>query len=58
MKALFINGNPRGQKSNSKIMSDYFKQGLNSIGIETESVYLAEHKLEYYRDCFGYWTSS
>jgi len=58
MKALFINGSPRGQRSNSKIMSDYFEQGLNSAGLETESVYLAEKKLEYCRGCFGCWTKS
>jgi len=58
MKALIINGSPRGQRSNSKIMSDFFEQGLKSAGVTTESVFLAELKLEYCRGCFGCWTSS
>lgn len=58
MKALIINGSPRGQKSNSKIMSDYFEQGLNSAGVETESIFLTEIKLKYCHGCLGCWTNS
>lgn len=58
MKALLINGSPRGQKSNSKIMSDFFEQGLISLGVETESIFLVEKNLELCRGCFSCWKKS
>ncbi len=55
MKALIVNGSPRGKNSNSKIMSDFFEEGLIECGIETESIFLADIKLESCRGCFGCW---
>jgi len=53
MKGLIVNGSPRGRKSNSKIMSDFFEQGLVAAGVETESIYLSETRLEFCRGCLA-----
>jgi len=41
MKLIVINGSPRGRKSNTKILLDYFMQGFLSIkGNEVKTIYL------------------
>ena len=55
MKALIINGSPRGRNSNSKVMSDFFEQGLQECGIETENVFLTGLNIKYCQGCFGCW---
>lgn len=51
MKALIVNGSPRGKKSNSSIMTGFFEQGMVAAGVETETVYLSEKNLEFCRGC-------
>ncbi len=56
MKAIVINGSPRGKNGNSQVMADFFCQGMQKAGVEVETILLLEEKLEYCRGCFGCWT--
>ncbi len=47
MKLAIINGSPRGKKSNSKILTDHFLKGYNSLCPDIVSVnYLVNSKLQ------------
>lgn len=58
MKALIINGSPRGKKSNTTKFLAPFLEGVSEIGVEIELIYLKDKKIGHCRGCFGCWTKT
>lgn len=58
MKILAINGSPRGRRSNTDRIIQPFLEGIRDAGAETETVYLADLKINPCRGCFTCWTKT
>jgi multimeric flavodoxin WrbA len=55
MKVLAFNGSPRKTKGATDRILQPFMDGAKEAGAQTETVYLAEHKINYCSGCFNCW---
>lgn len=55
MKAIAINGSPKGSRSNTAVVVQAFLRGIAQTGAETEEVYLAEKAIHQCTGCFSCW---
>ncbi len=58
MYILAVNGSPRGRRSNTDRILQPFLEGARAAGAETETVYLADLKINPCRGCFTCWTKT
>jgi NAD(P)H-dependent FMN reductase len=58
MYILAINGSPRGRHSNTDRILQPFLEGARAAGAETETVYLADLRINPCRGCFTCWTKT
>ncbi len=58
MYMLAINGSPRGRRSNTDRILQPFLEGARAAGAATETVYLADLKINPCRGCFACWTKT
>jgi multimeric flavodoxin WrbA len=55
MKVLAFNGSPRMKKGVTDSLVELFLGGAESAGAQTETVYVAKHKINYCIGCFHCW---
>ncbi|MBD3369854.1 flavodoxin family protein [Candidatus Fermentibacteria bacterium] len=55
-RILVVNGSPRGNNSNTRVMIDEFLKGAGKAGADSEIVTLAEKQIEHCLGCFFCWT--
>lgn len=55
-RILVVNGSPKGDSSNTRVMIDEFLKGAGKAGAESEIVTLAEKEIEHCLGCFFCWT--
>lgn len=58
MYILAINGSPRGRRSNTDRILQPFLEGARAAGAQTETVYLADLKINPCLGCFTCWTKT
>jgi FMN-dependent NADH-azoreductase len=56
--AVAINGSPRGKAGATGAMIGAFLDGFQSVGGESESIELADHRIEQCRGCHTCWTAT
>ena len=55
MKVLAFNGSPRKEKGVTDRILQHFMKGAQEGGAETETIYIAEKKINYCTGCFNCW---
>lgn len=55
MKAIAINGSPKGKNSNTSVIASAFLRGIAKTGAETEEIYLSEKTVQQCAGCFSCW---
>jgi multimeric flavodoxin WrbA len=55
MKVIAFNGSPRGRGSQTGKIVEALFRGMNRAGVETEQVFLSEHKIAPCSGCFACW---
>jgi multimeric flavodoxin WrbA len=55
MKIISINGSPRGNDSNTKVMIESFLKGARSSGAEYVNIVLSDKKISPCRGCYTCW---
>jgi FMN-dependent NADH-azoreductase len=55
MKVLVYNGSPRTKAGITDKITQWFLEGAKDAGADTETVYLAKHKISYCTGCFNCW---
>jgi hypothetical protein len=58
MNILVINGSPRGENGNTKVLTDAFLEGATESGAETEIVYLKDKHIEHCCGEFYCWKNT
>ncbi|MFO7962555.1 MAG: flavodoxin family protein [Desulfobacterales bacterium] len=55
MKVLAFNGSPRKAKGATDRILQQFMEGAREAGADTETIYLADHRINYCTGCFNCW---
>jgi len=55
LKIVAFNGSPRGRKSNTDAIASAFLEGAQEAGAQTQSFFLAEHKIKHCLGCLHCW---
>jgi multimeric flavodoxin WrbA len=58
MKALILLGSPRGKRSSSYHVAEYFTEGLRKAGCRTKEILVRDLAVNPCRGCFGCWTKT
>ena len=57
-KILAIQGSPRGRSGNTDVMLQEFLRGAQSIGAQTETIYLKKMNIHHCTGCYGCWAKT